>query len=332
MDFSLCYNRYNNVHPPANPVYPRLPGGISILRNTKTRILATIRQFKALNFFLLLLAGIINAIGVTIFIAPVQLYDSGISGTSILLSQLTPEYLTLSFFLVVLNVPLLLYGLKRQGVVFSVYAIFAVCIYALCAYLITDVLPVDVSIASPLAGTDLFLCALFGGLISGIGSGLAIRYGGAMDGMEVIAVVFAKGLGISVGTFMLIYNVLLYIVCGIILGSWVLPLYSIVTYAAASKTVDSIVDGLDSSKSATIITTKPDKVAKAISDEFKIGITMIDAHGFYSKKPRTMLYVVANRFQIVKIKAMVREIDGNAYVAIATVADLLHGSKEASGT
>ena len=302
------------------------------MRNTKTRILATIRQFKALNFFLLLLAGIINAIGVTIFIAPVQLYDSGISGTSILLSQLTPEYLTLAFFLVVLNVPLLLYGLKRQGVVFSVYAIFAVCIYALCAYLITDVLPVDVSIASPLAGTDLFLCALFGGLISGIGSGLAIRYGGAMDGMEVIAVVFAKGLGISVGTFMLIYNVLLYIVCGIILGSWVLPLYSIVTYAAASKTVDFIVDGLDSSKSATIITTKPDKVAKAISDEFKIGITMIDAHGFYSKKPRTMLYVVANRFQIVKIKAMVREIDGNAYVAIATVADLLHGSKEASGT
>lgn len=302
------------------------------MHSTKNRILATIHQFKPLNFLLLLFAGIVNAIGVTIFIAPVQLYDSGISGTSILLSQLTPEYLTLSFFLVVLNVPLLLYGLKRQGVVFSVYAIFAVCIYALCAYLITDVLPVDVRIASPLAGTDLFLCSLFGGLISGIGSGLAIRYGGAMDGIEVIAVVFAKGLGISVGTFMLIYNVLLYIICGIILGSWVLPLYSIVTYAAASKTVDFIVDGLDSSKSATIITTKPDKVAKAISDEFKIGITMIDAHGFYSKKPRTMLYVVANRFQIVKIKAMVREIDSNAYVAIATVADLLHGSKEANGS
>lgn len=294
-------------------------------------MLSTLRQFKPLNFLLLLFAGIINAIGVTLFIAPVQLYDSGISGTSILLSQLTPEYLTLSFFLVVLNVPLLLYGLKRQGVVFSVYAIFAVCIYALCAYLITDVLPIDVSIASPLAGTDLFLCALFGGLISGIGSGLAIRYGGAMDGMEVVAVVFAKPLGLSVGTFMLIYNVLLYIICGIILGSWVLPLYSIVTYAAASKTVDFIVDGLDSSKSATIITTKADKVAKAISDEFEIGVTMIDAHGFYSKKPRTMLYVVANRFQIVKIKTMVKEIDANAYVAIATVADLLHGSKEAAG-
>ena len=77
---------------------------------------------------MLLIAGIINAIGVTLFIAPVQLYDSGISGTSILLSQLTPDYLSLSFFLILLNIPLLLFGFKRQGAVFSIYAIFTVCV------------------------------------------------------------------------------------------------------------------------------------------------------------------------------------------------------------
>ena len=143
--------------------------------------LKLLEKFSPFNFLMLLIAGVINAIGVTLFIAPVQLYDSGISGTSILLGQLTPEWLSLSFFLIVLNIPLLLFGLKRQGVVFSVYAIFTVCIYSLSAWMITDVLPIDVSIASPLAGTDLFLCALFGGLISGIGSGLAIRYGGAME-------------------------------------------------------------------------------------------------------------------------------------------------------
>lgn len=168
--------------------------------------LKLLERFSPINFLMLLVSGVINAIGVTLFIAPVQLYDSGISGTSILLGQLTPEWLSLSFFLIVLNIPLLLFGLKRQGVVFSVYAIFTVCIYSLSAWMITDVLPIDVSIASPLAGTDLFLCALFGGLISGIGSGLAIRYGGAMDGIEVVAVVFAKKLGISVGTFVLIYQ------------------------------------------------------------------------------------------------------------------------------
>ena len=290
--------------------------------------LKLLERFSFINFLMLLIAGVINAIGVTLFIAPVQLYDSGISGTSILLGQLTPEWLSLSFFLIVLNIPLLLFGLKRQGVVFSVYAIFTVCIYSLSAWLITDVLPVDVSIASPLAGTDLFLCALFGGIISGIGSGLAIRYGGAMDGIEVVAVVFAKKLGISVGTFVLIYNVGLYIVCGIVMGSWILPLYSIVTYAAGSKTVDFIVDGLDSAKAAMIITTRPDQIGQAISEEFGTGLTILDAHGYYSNSSKTVLYVVVNRFQIVRLKTIVKGMDSNAYMAISPVADLLHGSKE----
>lgn len=288
----------------------------------------TVRKFSAVNFLFLLAAGVVNAIGVTLFIAPVQLYDSGISGTSILLSQLTPETFSLSFFLLVLNIPLFLFGLRRQGAVFSVYAIFTVCVYAGCAYLITDVLPIDVSFASPLAGTDLFLCALFGGIISGIGSGMAIRHGGAMDGMEVVAVIFAKPLGISVGTFMLVYNVLLYIVCGVAVKSWILPLYSIVTYAAGSKTVDFIVDGLDSAKAAMIITTMPQEIGKAVSDEFGTGLTLIDAHGYYSNQPKTMLYVVVNRFQVVKIKNLVKAIDPKAYVTITPVADLLHGSVE----
>ena len=290
----------------------------------------TLRKISPLNLFFLFFAGVVNAIGVTLFIAPVQLYDSGISGTSILLSQLTPDCLNLSFFLLVLNVPLLLYGLRRQGAVFSIYAIFAVCVYSLCAFLITDVLPVDVSIASPLAGTDLFLCALFGGIISGVGSGLAIRYGGAMDGIEVVAVICAKPLGISVGTFVLVYNVLLYVICGVVMGSWILPLYSIVTYAAGSKTVDFIVDGLDSSKAAMIITTRPREIGEAISEEFGTGLTIIDAHGYYSNSPKTILYVVVNRFQIVKIKSLVRRKDPEAYVTITPVSDLLHGSKENS--
>lgn len=294
----------------------------------KESIIHVTSKLSPINFIFLLLAGIINAIGVTIFIAPVQLYDSGISGTSILLSQVTPSYLSLSFFLILLNIPLLLYGLKKQGIAFSVYAIFAVCVYAVFAWLITDVFPVDVSIASPLAGTDLFLCAVFGGLISGIGSGVAIRFGGAMDGIEVIAVIFAKKIGLSVGTFVLIYNVLLYIICGIVMGSWILPLYSIVTYVTASKTVDFIVDGLDSSKSAMIVTTKPQEIGKAISDEFLTGITIMEAHGYYSNEPKTVLYVVVNQFQTVKIKSIVKKIDRNAYIAITPVADLFHGSKD----
>lgn len=294
----------------------------------KQKLLAFGAKLSPLNFLMLFLAGAINAIGVTIFIAPVQLYDSGISGTSILLSQLTPDTFSLSFFLILLNIPLLLLGFKRQGAVFSVYAIFTVGVYSAAAWLITDVLPVDVSIASPLAGTDLFLCALFGGIVSGVGSGLAIRYGGAMDGIEVAAVIFAKGLGVSVGTFVLVYNVLLYIICGVIMGSWILPLYSIVTYAAGSQTVDFIVDGLDSSKAAMIVTSRQQELAAAVSEQFGTGITVMDARGFYSDAPKSVLYVVVNRFQMVKLKALVKTVDPDAYMTITAVADLLHGSRE----
>ena len=127
------------------------------------KMVQDLKNLKFISFLMLTIAGIINAFGVTVFIAPVMLYDSGISGTSILCSQLTPEYLSLSFFLLVLNLPLFLFGLKKQGSVFTVYAAYTVIIYSLSAWLITDVLPIDVSIASPLAGDDLLLCALFGG-------------------------------------------------------------------------------------------------------------------------------------------------------------------------
>ena len=280
------------------------------------------KKFKITDFLMLTVAGIINAIGVTMFLAPVKLYDSGISGTSMLLSQITPEYLTLSIFLVALNVPLFLYGLKKQGIKFTVYAIYTVCIYSVAAWLITDILPIDVSFSSPLAGEDLLLCALFGGLISGVGSGLAIRFGGAMDGIEVMAVIFAKRLNITVGTFVMIYNVILYVCCGIAIHSWILPLYSIVTYAAGIKTVDFIVEGLDRSKAAMIITVCPDEVSTALAEEFGTSPTRISAIGGYSGTEKTMVYFVLNRFQIAKMKDIVHEADATAYITISEVADV----------
>ena len=284
-------------------------------------------KLRITNIIMLTVAGIVNAFGITIFLMPVNLYDSGISGTSILLDQLTPQYLTLSVFLVVLNIPLFLFGLKKQGRVFTVYAIYAVCVYSVCAWLITDVLPIDVSLASPLAGTDLLLCALFGGVISGIGSGIAIRYGGAMDGIEVMAVIFSKRLGITVGSFVMIYNVLLYVVCGFVLGSWILPLYSIVTYAAALKTIDFIVDGIDRAKCAIIITEHPQEICDKLCEIFGSGVTYLDAKGGYSNKPKSMLYFVLNRYQIVKMKELVHDIDPLAYITISEVADVFSNNK-----
>lgn len=286
------------------------------------KITKCMKKIKITNIILLTIAGIINAFGVVVFLAPVKLYDSGISGTSMLISQVTPAWCSLSLILILLNVPVFIFGLKKKGMLFTIYAIYSVLIYSLCAWIITDVLPVDVSIVSPLAGTDLFLCAIFGGIISGCGSGMAIRFGGAIDGIDIIAIIFSKKLGLSVGTFVMIYNVILYIICGIVINSWILPLYSIVTYAAASKTVDYIVDGFDRAKAAIIITMKTDKVCAALSETFENGITILDAKGYYSGSEKGMLYFVLNRFQIGTMREIVHEIDPTAYISINDVADI----------
>ena len=274
------------------------------------------------RFPALLLAGIVNALGVTIFLYPVNLYDSGISGTSMLLAQLTGERVPLSLFLAVLNVPLFLFGLRRQGKEFTIYSLFSVAVYSVSAWLITYVLPIDVAIASPLAGQDLLLCALFGGIISGLGSGLTIRLGGAIDGIEVMAVIFAKRLNLTVGTFVMIYNVALYIVCGAVLNSWILPLYSIVTYAAALKTVDFVVEGVDRSKAATIVTSRPKKVCDALSPHYRSGVTWREAWRGVSRTRKAMVYFVVNRFQISQMRDIVHEADPSAYITISDVADV----------
>ena len=289
-----------------------------------------LKQFKNLkwqNFFFLLIAGCINAFGVTVFLAPVDLYDSGISGTSILLSQITPESWTLSVFLLLLNIPLFLFGLRKQGIGFTVYSVFTVAVYSCASWLITDVLPIDVSIASPLAGEDLLLCALFGGIISGIGSGLTIRYGGAIDGVEVMAVIFSKKLNVTVGTFVMIYNVILYTVCGFVMGSWILPLYSVVTYGAGLKTIDFVVEGIDRSKSVMIVTGKGEEISKALMEEFKSGTTKMAATGGYTNAQKTMIFFVVNRFQIYKMKTVVHSIDPEAFVTISEVADVFKSNK-----
>ncbi|MBR4627556.1 MAG: YitT family protein [Ruminococcus sp.] len=292
------------------------------------KLLSALTNTDPLSILMLTLAGIVNAFGITIFLMPVKLYDSGVSGTSMLLSQLTPSGLSLSVFLIVLNVPLFLYGLKKQGKRFTASSIYTVAVYSVTAWLITDVLPVDVSIASPLAGTDLLLCALFGGVISGVGSGFALRFGGAMDGVEVMAVIFAKRLGLSVGSFVMIYNVLLYIVCGISINSWILPLYSIVTYYAALRTVDFIVEGLQRSKAAIIITSKPDEICSELMEEFGCGVTLIDAKGGFSGTERKFLYFVVNRFQVMKMKDIVQRNDPLAYITLTEVADIFSVSNK----
>ena len=288
----------------------------------KTLLKNTLKE-KLGNLLMLFVAGIVNAFGVTIFLYPVKLYDSGISGLSMLLDQITPDHLSLSLFLIVFNIPIFILGLKKQGISFTLCSVFAVAVYSFASFMIMHVLPVDVSFISPLAGSDLLLRAVFGGVISGVGSGMTIRFGGAIDGVDVLSVIFARRIGISIGTFVMLFNTLLYIICGIAIQSWILPLYSIVTYYVGSRTVDFITEGFDRAKCAMIVTVEADRISDALSDNFSSSGTIVKAIGGYSKEEKEIVYFIVNRFQINKLKKIVHDIDNAAFISLQEVADII---------
>ena len=291
--------------------------------NLKYKFLRGWKDLQFAHFVWLTVAGVINAFGVMLFLYPVKLYDSGISGVSMFLNQLTPPELTLSLFLFVLNVPIFLFGLKKQGFAFTIYSIFAVLIYSVASSIIPNFFAVEDSGASPFAGTDLLLCAIFGGVLSGIGSGMTIRFGGAIDGIDVLSVIFAKGLGLSLGSFVMIFDTILYVICGLTINSWILPLYSIVTYYIGSNTVDFVVEGLDRSKCAMIVTTKALEISDALSENFQSNGTIVNAIGGYSKEDKQIMYFIINHFQINKLKKIVYEIDKNAFISLQDVSDII---------
>lgn len=274
-------------------------------------------SFRLKNFVMLTFSGVINAVGIVLFLTPSNLFDSGFSGTSMFLSSVTG--LPLALFLLILNLPFFIFGYRKLGMAFTVYSVYAILIYSIASYLLEDLKDV---MGFTGEGSDILLGAVFGGLISGVGSGFTIRFGGAIDGVEVLSVIFAKRLGITVGTFVMVYNVILYILIGIVNRSWIYPLYSVLTYAAAIKSVDFIVEGLDKAKAAMIITTEAQTISQRLSEEFGRGITLISASGYYSNTEKTVVYFVVNRFQIGRLRSIVREADRNAFVTITEVSDV----------
>ena len=283
-------------------------------------------KLNAWNFVGLTLAGIINAIGVCLFLSPLNIYDGGFSGTSVLLSKYA--YLPMAIFLVVLNVPFYFIGHKKIGWEFLIYSLYAIGVYSLGSYLINNVFSfIDWTNGSPIVGNETVLGAVFGGLLSGIGSGLVIKFGGALDGVEVMSLLCSKKLGISVGTFVMIYNAILYIAAAFINSEWTVALYSLMAYYVNLKTIDFIVEGLEKGKAAMIITEDADALAEELSNTLKRGITILDAKGYYSGNEKQMLYVVVNRFEIAKLKRIIAELDPKAFVSIMEVSEIMGESK-----
>ncbi len=265
------------------------------------------------KYALLFLGSVVAAAGLEFFLIPNQIIDGGIVGVSILLSHISG--INVSYLLVLLNLPFLYVGYTQIGKSFCLATLFSV--VSLSGW-------VAVFHPIPELTQDFFLAATFGGVLVGIGVGLIIRYGGSLDGTEIVAIILDKKSGFSVGEIIMFFNLFILGSAGLVF-SWDKAMYSLVAYFVAFKVIDITIEGLDESKGVMIVSDCADEIKEMLLVRLGRGVTILHGEGGYSQEPKKVLYSVVTRLEIAKLKAIIDDIDPNAFVTIQDVHDVIGG-------
>jgi len=270
---------------------------------------------KRVKIFLKVLAITVGAgiaaFGLEAFMMPNGIIDGGVVGISMMISHLTS--FPTSAFIIILNIPFLIFGYGHGGRKFVFYSVYAIVIFSIFLFILPHIEPTH----------EAFLACIFGGLILGIGVGIIIRFGGSLDGTEMLAISISKKAEFSVGQFVMVCNVVIFGVAAFVFGNIDSALYSMVAYFIASKVIDIVVEGMDQSKAAMIITDKHEEIVAAIRDELDRTATYLEGEKAYSGSGTKVVYAVVTRVEVGKLKEIIRNVDKKAYVTITNVADVI---------
>jgi uncharacterized membrane-anchored protein YitT (DUF2179 family) len=266
---------------------------------------------------LLIAAGILSAgFGLKSFLLPSKFIDGGATGIALMISELSS--FPLAVILVVINIPFVLLGMIVIDKSFAVKATLAIIGLALT----TAFFPF------PEVTHDKLLVAVFGGFFLGAGIGLSVRGGAVLDGTEVLAIFISRKTSLTIGDIILGFNIVIFLVAAYLL-SVETALYSVLTYLAASKTVDFIIEGIEEYTGVTIISVKNDAIRKMIADELGRGVTVYRGKRGYGKSGDTydidIVYTVITRLEVSRLNAAIERIDPNAFVVRNAVKDTKGG-------
>ncbi|WP_404828968.1 YitT family protein [Effusibacillus dendaii] len=259
------------------------------------------------------LGAVLVSVGLEIFLVPNHIIDGGITGISIILAHLTGAQLGLFLFL--LNLPFLFIGYKQIGKTFAISTLFAVAVMSVGTTLLIPV---------PVLTQDLLLSAVFGGIILGTGVGLVIRYGGSLDGTEIVAILLNKKTPFSVGEVVMFLNIFILASAGFVFG-WDRAMYSLIAYYIAFKMIDITLEGIDQSKSVWIISDKHSDIGDALLARLGRGVTYLNGEGGYSGDDKKVIFCVITRLEEAKLKSIVEEVDPSAFLAIGNIHDVKGG-------
>ncbi len=265
-----------------------------------------------------ILIGIVSAgFGLKGFLLPNLFIDGGAMGISLLISETTN--VSLSILIVAINLPFLLLGYSQIGKQFALKSIIAIIGLAVVVHFISY----------PLITSDKLLIAVFGGFFLGAGIGMAIRGGSVIDGTEVLAIYLSKKTGLTIGDIILIFNIIIFSFSAYIL-SIEIALYAILTYLAAAKTVNFVVEGVEEYTGITIISNNSDKIRLMITEKLGRGVTMYTGKGGYGKRGRTLkqidiVYTVITRLEIARLRTEIDKIDSDAFIIMNSIKDTKGG-------
>ena len=260
-------------------------------------------------------AGILSAgLGLHGFLQPSGLIDGGVTGISMLLSNVTGW--PLSIFIPLVNLPFIAIGYRHLGKAFAVRSAVAIGGLAMALALVHF----------PIVTNDRVLDAVFGGFFLGAGIGLAVRGSAVLDGTEIAALLISRHSAmVKVGDVILGFNVVLFIVAMAVLGVES-ALYSILTYMAAARTLDFIIHGIEEYVAITIMSDQSDFIRRRITGELGRGITVYRARGGMTGDEREILYCVVTRLEIGRVRLIVREVDERAFITVQPLADVQGGT------
>ncbi|UYZ13000.1 YitT family protein [Brevibacillus sp. WF146] len=262
--------------------------------------------------FILIGSGLVS-VGLEIFLVPNRIIDGGIVGISIILSHLTGW--TLGLFLFLLNLPFLIVGYKQIGKTFALSTLLGVSAMSVGTTMLHDVRPLT---------EDPLLAAVFGGIILGIGVGLVIRYGGSLDGTEIVAILFNKKTPFSVGEIVMFFNVFILGSAGFVFG-WDRAMYSLMAYYIAFKMIDLTIEGFEGSKSVWIISDNYKEIGDAIVARLGRGVTYLSGEGGYTGDDKKVVFCIITRLEEAKLKLIVEEVDPGAFLAVGNIHDVRGG-------
>ncbi|SFX10974.1 Uncharacterized membrane-anchored protein YitT, contains DUF161 and DUF2179 domains [Thermoactinomyces sp. DSM 45891] len=263
---------------------------------------------------LIFLGAVLMAVGLEIFLVPNQVIDGGVVGISIMLSHLSG--LNLGILLFVLNIPFFFLGYKQIGKTFTISSIFGVIVMSIGTNLLHPVQPLT---------SDPLLAAVFGGMILGVGVGLVIRYGGSLDGTEILAIVFNKRIPLSVGQTVMFINLFILGSAGFVF-SWDRAMYSLMAYFIAYKAIDVTIEGFNETKSIWIISDNPKLLGDAILNRLGRGVTYLNGEGAFTGEEKKVIFCVITRLEEAKLKSIVEDIDPQAFLAVGNIHDIQGGN------